>query len=880
MGSDNGSRRGRANPAGSLGTLSGVFTPSILTILGIVLFLRLGFVVGSGGLVRTLRVMALASSLALVTSISLSATATNLRVRGGGVYYLISRSLGSEFGGALGILLFVAQSVSIAFYCIGFGETLGAVLGPGDWTVLGAGGHGYFTMPRLLGALAVLMLFGLAWLGVDWATRMQFGIMAVLAAALVSFLAGGVSRWDTTLFVANCPAREGADGFWMLFALFFPAVTGFTQGANMSGDLKKPERSLPLGVLSAVAVSILVYFGSAILLAGALPRTTLVGTYGSLKQVARFGWMVDAGVVAAALSSALASFLGAPRILQSLARDRVFPFLLPFARCDGSTANPRRGTMLSAVIACATIGLGNLNAIARVVSMSFLIAYGLLNYATYIEAHGASPSFRPRFRWFHARLSLLGALACLLAIVAIDAMAGAVSLAVLFAIYQYLQRTAGPSRWADGRRSYHFQRAREALLAMGTEPEHSRDWRPRLLTFSDDPCRREQLLHFASWIEAGSGMNTMVRILEGHPEELLEERSRAEADLRAHIEEHGHDAFALALVAPDVRSGSQALLQCFGVGPLRANTVLLNWIEMDPGGGTPASERRYGDHLRMANRLGCNVVVFRAQEVDWRALDFVAANERRIDVWWWDDACSRLMLMLAYLMTRSEAWSDARIRVLAPRSRKGTEKTRESLQTMLRDARIVADAEVVVEPSADAIVERSENASLVLLPLRMRGKQPLDPFGDRLEPLLDRLPLVALVRAAEDIDLDADPEVGKAYQITAALDAALDAVNRARKAEKQAERALAAAEKKRRTAEEGIDPDDPVGQELLERAALLATESANRLERQARKARAAAENAACAAQSLCADSPRLLRARADALAARACMSERDGSSDG
>jgi len=211
--------------------------------------------------------------------------------------------------------------------------------------------------------------------------------------------------------------------------------------------------------------------------------------------------------------------------------------------------------------------------------MFFLISYGLLNYATYFEARASSPSFRPTFKWFDLRLSLLGGLACAGAMLAIDLTAGAVGIAVLFAIYQYLKRTAGPARWADSRRSYHLQRVRENLLAAATEPEHPRDWRPQILAFSDHSQRREPLLRFASWLEGGSGMTTAVRILEGDGVKVLKLREEAEDELRKDIAEYGLKAFPLALATPNLQSGIQTLVQAFGIGPLQANTILLNWLD-------------------------------------------------------------------------------------------------------------------------------------------------------------------------------------------------------------------------------------------------------------------------------------------------------------
>ena len=213
-------------PGGSLGTFAGVFTPSVLTILGIILFLRLGYVVGAAGLGRALVIIALANAISILTSVSLAAIATNLKVKGGGDYYLISRTLGPGFGGALGLVLFLAQSVSIGFYAIGFGEALTALLPDLPWLA-----------PRTIAVAAVLFLFIFAWLGADWATRFQYAVMAILTAALVAFFAGGLPQCSGAQLAANWETPAGAPSFFVLFAIFFPAVTGFTQGVCMSGDL-------------------------------------------------------------------------------------------------------------------------------------------------------------------------------------------------------------------------------------------------------------------------------------------------------------------------------------------------------------------------------------------------------------------------------------------------------------------------------------------------------------------------------------------------------------------------------------------------------------------------------------------------------------------
>ena len=760
---------------GKLGTFSGVFTPSILTILGIILFLRLGYVVGSAGLGRALIIITLANAISVLTSISLSAIATNIKVKGGGDYYLISRTLGSEFGGAIGLVLFLAQSVSIAFYCIGFGEAM-TVLLP----------ENIFANPRIIAVLAMSLLFIFAWLGADWATRFQYVVMVLLVGALLSFFVGGLARWEMATLVQNWTVPSEGPKFWMLFAIFFPAVTGFTQGVSMSGDLKDPGRSLPMGTFMAVGISILVYFCAAILFAGVLPKEILIQDYNAMKRVARFNFLIDAGVVAATLSSAMASFLGAPRILQSLASDRIFPFLLPFAKGDGLLDNPRRAVLLSAAIALGTIGLGQLNLIAHVVSMFFLISYGLLNYATFYEARTASPSFRPKFKWFDMRLSLLGFLACLLVMMAIDFKIGLIAVSILFAIFQYLKRTSGPARWADSRRSYYLQRARENLLNANIEPEHDRDWRPQILAFSKYAERRPGLLRFASWIEGKSGLTTVVKILEGEGLKMLKLQEESESELRSDIAAHGFAAFPLVVFAPDLDIALNTLIQSAGVGPLKANTILLNWLDPESVITNDQREINLGRNLRAAYRLGRNIVVLDADEDKWNTLENIPDEDRRIDVWWLNDATSRLMLLLGYLITRSEPWDAAKIRVLAAGYNADTSENLTDLKNNLEEARIEAEPIIVTDADINKLSEYSADAAVVFLPFRLRGDQITCPIDAPIEEIVCQLPVTALVLAAEDIALDAEPEEGTAGDMAVAMDALTDAEKKAVEAEKEA----------------------------------------------------------------------------------------------
>ncbi|HMN39229.1 MAG TPA: amino acid permease [Phycisphaerales bacterium] len=748
--------------AGRLGTFAGVFTPSILTILGIILFQRLGFVVGAGGLVEAIGIILLATAISLVTSISLAAIATNMRVRGGGDYFLISRTLGVEYGGAIGVVLFIAQAVSIAFYCIGFGEATAAMLGKtGDAATI-----------SLIAATATLIIAGIAFIGADLATKFQFFVMIALGVALGSFFVGGVLNWDNALLGESLRAspRRAAPPFWLIFAVFFPAVTGFTQGVSMSGDLRDPSRSLPRGTFLAVGISTVVYLGAAVVFAANLPLDVLASDYGAMRKVAVAPWLIEVGVIAATLSSAMASCLGAPRILQALATDKIIPPLNMFAAGAGSTNNPRRAVLLAAGIALATVGLGNLNAVAAVVGMCFLLSYGLLNYATFVEARAHSPAFRPTFRWFNAWLSLAGAALCLFAGAMINPFAAAIAGAALLALYQYLRRAEPPGTWADSRYAYHFRRVRDHLLEMRGGSRHARDWRPFVLALCNEPIDRVRLLTFAAWIDGESGFTTAARVLTpGKVEARGEESERApavngkrlaeaEESLRAQVQEAGLETFTRIVWARTVSEGLAQLLQAHGLGPVRPNTILMS------------AHEQFGDEPRMgdapppealAAALGQrkNLILLEGDSKDWTALENTPEEERRIDVWWKDGDTSRLCLLLAHLMTRAEGWRDAEVRVhvINPASA-GRDEALGRVREMLDDVRIDAEADLVDFTGPESLVEHSKGASVVFLPLRVRGGRLTGPRGGLLMESMSALPVCAMVVAGEDIDLDAQPD--------------------------------------------------------------------------------------------------------------------------
>ncbi|HFE46072.1 MAG TPA: amino acid permease, partial [Nannocystis exedens] len=313
---DNGGEKPVRN---KFGTFGGVFTPSLLTILGVIMFMGIGFVNGQAGIGSALLILLAAKAITLLTSLSISAIATNTKIEGGGAYFLISRTLGPGYGGAIGLALFLAQALSVPFYVLGF--SLAVVTA---FPIL----NDYFLG---VGLVTSTLLFIINYFGADLAIKAQYFILGVLVLSIVVFLGGALGDFSLAGVSQNwAPSYTEGNNFWIIFAIFFPAVTGIMAGVNMSGDLADPAKSIPKGTLAALGVGALVYAAQIIITGGAFERSELIGRpYQSLLDHAAFGldYLVVPGVFAATLSSAMGSFLGAPRILQALARDDIFPLL-------------------------------------------------------------------------------------------------------------------------------------------------------------------------------------------------------------------------------------------------------------------------------------------------------------------------------------------------------------------------------------------------------------------------------------------------------------------------------------------------------------------------------------------------------------------------
>jgi len=725
------------------GTFGGVFTPSILTIFGVIMFMRAGYVVGAAGVGGALLILCISNAITFLTALSISAIATNTRMRGGGAYFMISRVLGPEFGGAIGLALFLAQALSVPFYILGFVEALVR-------TFPALEPHFFALTLSSAGVLFVVTI-----VGARWAIRVQFVILGLLVLAIATFLGGAALHFRTDTLRANWAAAPDTS-FWFIFAIYFPAVTGIMAGVNMSGDLRDPDRSIPRGTLAAIGVGFVVYALQIVLCGGAQTREGLIqGPYRTLLDRALGGmsFLVVGGVFAATLSSAIGSFLGAPRVLQALARDGIFRALRPFAAGARKGDEPRRALALTMAITLLVLwyagsgaGGGALNVIAAVVSMFFLYTYGMTNLAAFVESFGLNPSFRPRFRWFHWTAALGGAAGCGFAAVLINPGAAAVAMAVVAALYWSVRRRMLEAAFGDARRGFYYSRLRGNLLRLSQLAPHPKNWRPTVLALTGNPATRPALAAFAQWLECGRGIVTLAQILVGDFEGLSNRRKTALARLEAFVRENRLAAFPEVLVARDFDEGLTTLLQAHSLGPVKPNLVMFG-CPRDPERFAPFSH-----HLRVAHHLGMSLIVVADHGLP------PPGEPTRIDVWWRGRENGSLLLILAHLLTRNWEWARADIRLLrVVESEAGRGPAAQALRGMVAAGRIEAEVEVVVsrEPFATVLRRHSADAGLVLLGFRVADAGAGRPLvlGPRHARMLEGLPTALLACSTGEADL-------------------------------------------------------------------------------------------------------------------------------
>ncbi|MEQ9619066.1 MAG: amino acid permease [Deltaproteobacteria bacterium] len=500
---------------GKFGTFAGVFTPDVLTILGVIMYLRLGWVVGNAGFLGAVAIILLAKSITLCTGLSMSSITTNIRIGSGGAYSIISKSLGLEAGGSIGIPFYISQTLSAALYIIGFTEA---------WLLI------FPEHPHVVVAsVAWLLLLVITYVSAHLAIRIQFFIMAIIGVSLLSFFFSPAKPLTDIVTVGKF---ENA-GFWAVFAIFFPAVTGIMAGANMSGDLKDPRRSIPLGTLSAIAVTLLIYVGLAYFLARVATPEELRSNQMIMVDKALWAPAVIAGIMGATLSSALGSMLGAPRILQALAEQKTVPFSKIFSmRTAGN--EPRNAIIFTGAVIEIALIFGSLDFLATLITMFFLITYGMINLVVFIEQSMKIISFRPTLKIPYV-VPLIGAAGCVFIMFLINPVFSIIAIATIIIIYFWLARRGLRSDARDIRGGIFLTLAERAARMAQRFPKHQVSWKPDLLIPVEDPRRWAGPLLFIENFTSRSGSILAFTVTNDGTEESEKELEELLGPLKKNI---------------------------------------------------------------------------------------------------------------------------------------------------------------------------------------------------------------------------------------------------------------------------------------------------------------------------------------------------------
>ncbi len=450
-----------------LGTFGGVFTPDVLTILGVIMYLRLGWVVGNAGFLGAVAIILLAKTITMCTALSMSSITTNIKIGAGGAYSIISKSLGLEAGGSIGIPFYISQTLSAALYIVGFTE---------GWLRIFPTHN-----PILVATLTWLILIVIASISTQFAIRIQYIIMAIIGLSLLSFFLTPNPPLKSMTLIGTFPEGD----FWYVFAIFFPAVTGIMAGANLSGDLKNPRKSIPLGTISAILVTMIIYISLAYMAAKFIPPEELRTNEMVMVDHARWQFLVLLGLLAATFSSALGSILGAPRILQALATHKTVPFARFFAK-KSKGGEPLNAIIFTAIIIEVSLLLGDLNALAALITMFFLITYGMINLVVFIQQKMRIISFRPTFK-IPSFVPFIGALGSGFVMVLINPIFSVIAIITIIALYVWLGRRGLKPEWGDIRGGMFLILAERAARIASRFPRHQISWKPDLLIPIDNP---------------------------------------------------------------------------------------------------------------------------------------------------------------------------------------------------------------------------------------------------------------------------------------------------------------------------------------------------------------------------------------------------------
>lgn len=691
---------------------SPVFFTAISTILGAVLFLRFGFAVGHTGLAGAILIILIGHAITIPTALAIAEIATNLKVEGGGEYFMISRSFGSMVGGTIGISLYLSQAISVAFYMIAFTEAfkplfplVEQILGfmPQAWMV---------SIPATLG-LIILIIYKGANIGVN----ILWIVVSILGVSLFLFFIGKPSESITTFDFFK--TVENPQNLFVVFAIIFPAFTGMTAGVGLSGDLKNPRKSIPLGTLSATLVGMLVYILVVVKLAYSLPPDELASDQFAMSKIAVWAPIIPIGLAAATLSSAIGSILIAPRTLQALARDNIFPVpSLNGFLCKGKgIANePFNATLITAVIVFVFVSIGSVDIVAQVISMFFMITYGALCLVSFLEHFAGNPSYRPTFRskWY---LSLVGAIACFVMMFQMSALYTVLALCAMVMIYLYLNKRRdneyGLSSMIKG---VLFQLTRKLQVLTQKEQEEvtASSWRPSFIAVSSDSMTRLAAFDLLRWFSHYYGFGTFIHYIKGFLGEETQKESKQKLEQLIKLGASSDASIYVdTIISPSFKTAVAQIVQIPGISGMENNSMLFEFHENEPNDIKDIIEG-----CQFATIVDYNICVLRSSDRHF-------GYKKRIHIWLTpgDYRNANLMILLSYIIMGHPEWKKCSIELFGAFEEKELNREVGKLNDLINHGRIpISEKNIQKIPwnkrakTYEALVcDHSEGADLVIL---------------------------------------------------------------------------------------------------------------------------------------------------------------------
>jgi len=617
-----------ASKSVKLGTLTGVFIPNFLQMMGVVFFMRMGWIMGHVGLSTMALIITMSCSILIATSFSLSSIVSNMKVEGGGAYFMISRLLGIEFGTSIGLLL-VASQISVIALCAGGFSLLFVELFP--------------QFPLYTVQIGSLLILGsISAISTRLAVRLQMLIFICLLGALLSiFLGSPLSSSETTSQVLTTLP------FWVAFAFFFPATTGIETGLSFSGDLKTPGRSLTFGTLASVIASFLMYLLMAFFLSHHVSSGQLCAEPFIVHKISIYSPLVLAGVWGSLLSAALSGLMAAPRILQALSKDQVVMKALK-TRSFG-TAVVLSGSLLLTLTF-------DINHLIPLLTMVFLVLYGLINFVAFFQAFLRNPSWRPEFAipW---PVPFLCCAACLILMFMVNAGAAFLVLLMIAVLGWWIAKRKVTGNWDDIRHSLFSFLVHKGAAKLAQLRQNPKSWRPNLLVLTGQDSLNPNLAYFAHCLDHGKGFLTFSASCMSKPKEH-------ETILQQTLKTLQIPSFTHVNLAKDPLLGTLQTIHNYGFGPLVPNTLMMPF------------QTDLAPLIKEIETARKNLILLKDNPNQEHLFSEKSQAPKQINLWWRGENQRNfeLSLALSYCLRGSTPWTNARICIKSIVADKAKEK--------------------------------------------------------------------------------------------------------------------------------------------------------------------------------------------------------------